>query len=507
MTFSCEKLRNSCSFDKKLYQKIAIATFIIGFITHGFCYLNTMYSHDALAAINQNTDFAWKISIGRFMQLANIYLRGPVVLPFVIGVLSLLWLSIAIYFIVVLLGFRTMPAVYVSVAVLTTNTSLTLTNASYIHESDSFMLALLFAVLAVYAFDKFKYGFIASVCCLVVSCGFYQAYLAAAVVLFMLMLLRDILNGMESKAVIQKSAASVATLLAGTALYYIAYKLVLLLFGISAASSYNSLEGAAGFLSFDWGALLLQSYQALAEYLYNPFALNEALILIANAVLVCITLAMLCAVVKANQLSKMNVLLFFLILLLLPQGFAVVSFLSNGVLTDTMMFQYGFLYLLPLLLLVHCKRRCEAVQVLALVMIGVVSFQNYVFANTAYVQKELAYERTLSAVTRVLTEMESLDGYVQGELPVAFVGIFSSDYEIPKLDEIDGAGMSYDYATDRAASLRSYLKYVMAYDLIYLSDEEIADIAQTQVVQEMPSFPDDGYCQVIDGVIVVKLSD
>lgn len=182
-----------------------------------------MYSHDSLVAINQNTTIYWKLGIGRFMQLVNIYLRGPMVLPWVIGALSLVWLSIAIYFMVRLFDFKTDIAVYAVVLLLTTNISLTLTNATFIHEADSFMLALLFAVLSVYLFDQFKYGWCVAPCFIVVACGFYQAYLSAAVVLFMLVLIRDILRNMPSVAVLKKSIVAVLVLLAGTALYYLTY--------------------------------------------------------------------------------------------------------------------------------------------------------------------------------------------------------------------------------------------------------------------------------------------
>ncbi len=505
--FSRDTWAKLLPFDKKLFQKIIISTFIIGMLTHGFCYLNMMYSHDSLAAINQNTDFAWKISIGRFLQLINIYLRGPMVLSWVIGVLSLLWLAIAICFLVQLLGFTSSVAIYATVGLLATNTALTLTNASYIHEADSFMLALLFAVLAVYTFDKYRYGFLLSPLLLVACCGFYQAYLAAAVVLFMLVLLRDILQGAPSVAVLKKSAASVAVLLVGTALYYLVYKLTLLVFGLSAPDSNNSIEVATGALSFDWPVLLAQAYQEVADYFFSPFALNPAPTLVTNALLVALTVFLLVCFLCQRNVSWGGKGLFLLILAVLPLGLACVGFLSNGRLTDLMKYQYAFLHLLPILMLLHSKYEQSALRMAAFVLVLVVVFQNYTYANTAYLRKELAYQRTLSAVTRVIVEMEDVEGYQYAETPVAIVGNFSDDYSIPKLNEASGIGMYYNYSADRAASLRSYFKYVLAYDIDYLSDEEIAEIGLSDAVQAMPSYPDAGYCQIIDGVLVVKLAD
>ncbi len=505
--FSRDTWAQLLPFDQKLFQKIIISTFIVGLITHGFCYLNMMYSHDSLAAINQNTDFAWKISIGRFLQLINIYLRGPMVLSWVIGLLSLLWLAIAIYFLVQLLGFTSPMVVYATVGLLATNTALTLTNASYIHEADSFMLALLFAVLAVYVFDQYRYGFLVSPLLLVACCGFYQAYLAAAVVLFMLVLLRDILQGAPSAAVLKKSGVSVAVLLVGTTLYYLVYKLTLLVFGLSAPDSNNSIEVATGALSFDWAALLAQAYQEVAVYLFSPFVSNPAPTIVANALLVAMVLWLLVCLLRKGEISWASKGLFLLILAVLPIGLACIGMLSGGRLTDLMKFQYVFLYLLLILMLMHSKYAQSFLRPLALALVFVVVFQNYVYANTAYFKKELAYERTLSAITRVIVEMEDVEGYQYAETPVAIVGNFSNDYEIPKLDDMDGAALSLDYSAERAASLRSYFKYVLAYDIDYLSDEEITDIGLSEAVQAMPSYPDAGYCQIIDGVLVVKLDD
>ena len=47
----------------------------------------------------------------------------------------------------------------------------------------------------------------------------------------------------------------------------------------------------------------------------------------------------------------------------------------------------------------------------------------------------------------------------------------------------------------------------MGYPLALVSEEETETLAESEAVQAMPVFPNKGYCQLVDGVMVIRLSE
>ena len=48
---------------------------------------------------------------------------------------------------------------------------------------------------------------------------------------------------------------------------------------------------------------------------------------------------------------------------------------------------------------------------------------------------------------------------------------------------------------------------MMGYPLELVSQEEAEALAESDAVQAMPVFPNKGYCQVVDGIMVIRLSE
>ena len=72
--------------NKKQLLFTIVATFIIGFTVHGFCYFNGLLSHDSLL-VNAAEDYMHQFEIGRFMQPVYLSIRGNIVIPSVIGLI------------------------------------------------------------------------------------------------------------------------------------------------------------------------------------------------------------------------------------------------------------------------------------------------------------------------------------------------------------------------------------------------------------------------------------
>ena len=133
-----------------------------------------------------------------------------------------------------------------------------------------------------------------------------------------------------------------------------------------------------------------------------------------------------------------------------------------------------------------------------------------VFSNTAYLRKQVEFDSTVAAVNRIVMTMEQTDGYVAGETPVAWVGdLGRSDAVVYRdgLGELRGYGVSGNYAIGHYSTVKPFFTQVMGYPLALVSEEEAGALAGSDAVQAMPVFPNKGYCQLVDGVMVIRLSE
>ena len=83
---------------RKKLLNIFIYTAIIALFAHGYRFLNNLYTSDALVEVFQD-DIYYQRSLGRFMQPLIMVTRGVICSPWLIGCLSIVLLTLSVYFI------------------------------------------------------------------------------------------------------------------------------------------------------------------------------------------------------------------------------------------------------------------------------------------------------------------------------------------------------------------------------------------------------------------------
>lgn len=180
-------------FSKRV-KNIALFPLIFLVLIHGYRYFSPLYSHDSLA-FSAQTDAAWKISLGRFMQPIYWKFRGQIAAPYIIGMLTYVWLTLSVYGVSDLLNIRSGVAQFLLAGSMTGSLALVSSNAAYIHESDTFMLALFLSVLAAWICLKSRKKLkIITPVLLMISVALYQAYIQVYVVLVMIWAIMQILE-------------------------------------------------------------------------------------------------------------------------------------------------------------------------------------------------------------------------------------------------------------------------------------------------------------------------
>ena len=135
------------------------AVFLFGLLAHGYAFTNFTVSHDSLNEMFLSGDIRyaagsvadWKISLGRFLYPAyRTVFSGGAGTPWLSGILSLVWVSLAVYLVSRLFSVDNALLLAVIGALFVTNVSYSALAATYIYDLDGDMLAMLLAVCAAY---------------------------------------------------------------------------------------------------------------------------------------------------------------------------------------------------------------------------------------------------------------------------------------------------------------------------------------------------------------------
>lgn len=137
-----------------------------------------------------------------------------------------------------------------------------------------------------------------------------------------------------------------------------------------------------------------------------------------------------------------------------------------------------------------------------------------IFCNTCYYSLALSYETSYALANRITAKIEMLDEW-DGNMPVFFVGNFG----ITNPNDTDTKPMLHDEVkTATGISLKDYIYYNPYLLQIFINDyigvklpltsnEKRVEILSNEKVKEMPCYPEKGFIDICDGVIVVKLSN
>lgn len=508
-TESFQKLKGKI---KPEWKTAFIGALVIGLLIHMPVMLSDIPNHDGLDSMYFDQNM---ITSGRWFLTIACGFSSYYTLPWVIGLLGLLFLAAAAAALTELLELKgTVPILLVS-GLLVSFPALASTFA-YVFTLDGYMLALLLAVLSVLLTKKYRFGFVWGGICLAFSMGTYQAYLSAAMLLCVYCILEICMEKNSWKYKLKQSVRYLYMGMIGAGLYYVMLQVLLKIQGKELAS-YQGINGMDGGAAAQKGLLstVVQMYQDFAAFtvkgnvLFNsPLSLLAVCLIVISCVL---TLAYLCFWRKWWK----NPMFFGIIALLvlgLPFATNVILLVSPDVTYHLLMRYQWVLYLILGVAFVNrygAALSGKGVSLQWIVSIGafVLIFHYGVTDNIGYSNLEKRYEKTYAYCVRLLDRMEQTEGYYQG-IPVAIVGVVG-DEPFPVTD-ITGdvtsnmIGLSGDSLLYTGKNYELFMKHYLGATLNFLPVEEVQEIYYSEEYVEMESFPGKNSTRVVDGVLYVK---
>lgn len=495
--------------EKNRFTTIFLATFLWGLAAHGYALLNFTISHDSLnefwlfqqIGYYDGTATQWKISLGRFMvPVYQLLFRGQTVAPWYSGMLALVWIALAVWVTAWVFDIRERWLLIFTCGIFTVNLSVVALTATFLHDLDADLFAVLAAVCAVLFWKRGTWRQLFAIPMLVIVLGIYQSMISVYISFVIFLCILRLANGDQVKAVFPDGLRAIGLMAVGGVLYLLLSKAACALVGLSLTSQENGLANMLGGDSSIIALLITTFTSWLSLFAIEAPRING----IFNALLFLAAFLLVVDILRSKQLPTANKVLILLLGLLLPFGANVSAFLNNGEVHLLMLYAAWLLYLLILLLCRRVSGRKPKVLLLCGLLIGLVLFSNIRFSNQLYTRKDQERQATLSLMTRVTDRIEQTEGYVPGETEVAILGA-------PEVEPLSGYDQTYEITGAIFSTPITNEDFYDAYfttvlqNPIHLCDSQRREALAAQA-QALPAFPAAGCITWIDGTLVIRLS-
>lgn len=461
----------------------------------------------------------WELSIGRWFWYYLSKLRFGIAIDPVISIISLSIFVIGFLILADLMGAKERLLIYVAGAAFIC-TPLVCIDLSYRYMSPTFATAFLLSVLCVYISLKVKSIYVAipvAGLVLSLSLGSYQAYLGVACVIVLAYLIRLLFSEESVKTCLLTILRPVVSIILGGILYII-------LLNIHLAKNHVEMAGYKGASNYSL-LYMLKSFPKTFGGMYQVFhySLNEAICRfnrLGKFYITYIMVAMFAAlliyfIVKLIKKDILKIVLIIASFLLLPVAAFAVRFITVDADVSIQM-TAGFFLIIPALLFALPFSFEKPVREKVIVWVCAVMVMIFAYGGFYQVQTDQAamYEgkqSTLTIANAFIQKTIDLD-LCDSQYTYCIIGspIGSQLYYVDEatyganIYSVFGAWWA-DYFSEMSwdGVLHSY----MGLNLNLVNEAQYNMIIQSEAAKDMPVFPQEGSVEVINDIVVIKVSE
>lgn len=492
---------------ERQYKLAFFTALLFGLFAHMYMIVNKLPNHDYVYNIH-NDQFSWPLSLGRWFLHITTGMSSYFILPWVNGLLAILYASVSAAVIVAVLEIKNPVPVILCGGLLVTYPSFADT-MGYMFLVDGFLFAMLLASIGVWFWHRKNnaFGIVGLAICIALAVGCYQAYLSFAIMLILIRLILDMVeNRYQNKELLKRGARALSGGALGVALYYVGL-MIMMRMNHTGFSDYMGMDsvsvpGISKLLS-----TLKKDTIAFAEAFIggnSDFTAFEIL----NMVFAVAFLALLVGVSIRQKLyrRKLQAALTVLACLLFIPAAYVFDFLSEEV-----VYRYLMLYSLVLIYMLFIKLADTYLRGwpadACAVLIAVIVFNFAVISNIAYLNLEYCWEQTYATAVRMQERITMLDGFdkdyhlmVTGTIPTEERGWLLD--RIPYMPGVDDVNLMRN---------QTFIIVILADDLGMrlegVDPDEKERVLASPEYAEMACWPSADSVKIIEDVIVIKLSE
>jgi len=510
----------------KKYKICFLSGTVVGWLTHFYMLTHKLPNWDD---INQVDSLGLTTQIGRWMLEPLRYFGGRASNPAVHGALFIAFISLAACFVLAALELESTTSAVLIPAVMVTFPS-TVSIMTFMFTAHMYAMGICLFCMSAYLLKKYKWGFIPAGVCIVLGLAIYQPFVSVAISLMLLVLIRMGIEGTKFGKLVKNGCIYAFTLGISTYIYIIIAHII---FPDMGNMEYGGVDTMGQLVLSEIPRNFGRVYKRVLEYfVISPYAYITPSMKLLN-ITICLlvfVLAVICVI--KNKMWKRGLELAFVCLMtfLLPFAMGFVYFMApEAPFSTIMIYAYSMLTVFLVLLteidfkdVVIDKTRSINCGYLAGILSSAICsiavicicYSGYLIDSQAYFRMSISYERVYAYYNRILSQVESTEGYANGD-NVVLLGEFyykdnPSPVEIPifnseGLRELSGVALENGLITSGVR--KNFIETYVGFDMGNVSNDTGMMLAETPEYKKMPIYPAKGSIAKINDVWVVKLCE
>lgn len=506
---------------------IMISTFIFGLAAHGMVFLNKYCVHDDVSMFNHlgGTFSSGRWLLGLFeIHFYDWFQSNQYTTPWSHGLLCLIYIAIAIYLYVDILQINS-KGLCILLSGIVVSFPMFAALYGYMFDAPYYMLAFFLSVVGGYIICKYEkniWALIAGMLILACSMGLYQSYIPNTLSLFSLYFIRYIKKDwVDLKSAVKKGAYLCMSMVGSFVIYMLLQKMFYHIYSVG-------LTDNQGISSWGYEGMVAYVYRIIyaIEYFFNPkdvlgsaspFQFRGMLlyrIIVALVSGLCVFKIVVYCKSKKWRISR--VICYCLSVCTFPLCAEFIFVMCNPQIVHILM-TFGMImpffglalvmedFLYTDLLTDGVGRWLKnSLYAFSAVVLALMLVANIRYDNISYLKAELDQSRAISYFTTLITKIKSTSGY-KDEYPVAYINAGSiSDESLHNIQCFEEIRIQPWVGTVDTVNDYVWWEYMELWCGYGPAQADASAFIENPIVQNMPSYPDDGSIMVIDNVIVVK---
>lgn len=514
--------------NKKENAKIIGYTFAAGIVIYLRLITQWLTNADGVwVGLVAKRDYSWENALGRYGLGYVGKLKGFFVYPALQTVFNLFLVSVAALILFELFEMKKVVWGVLTGLLLVCSPSLCST-LTYYYTSDAYVTAWLLSILFVWILVKCQkiWGIVAAAALLAISLTMYQAYVGTAITLCLLYLLFLVLcKNSEWKRILICAARFAGAGVLGILVYLGSYKVFCMVKGVVPVSD-RGFDSMGQIPVGDMGALIGRCYKAFYDYFLTDNLYNNSWHFRGKTNLVAIFI-LLAVVILAMAFGKLyreirKMILAVVLLLCIPLAFMSIVIMAPEAsvydVTGILMLPHmNFLFVFLMVVAVSFPGSEKTGVVLQWISAAACCMTVYILVLYTQIFQncmEMDLHRTYSLAERIVERVEALPEYETGI--TLLIGGRAENGNYPRPYEemyyvTQGTAAVYGYMWDSLNGQQNcwiaFLGQYLGVQYSVCSNDMALEIMSSQEYKDMPYFPKDNSIKVINGCVVVKLSD
>ncbi len=505
-------------------KRIAFITAIlVGIITHLTMITEMIMSQDGLwNSIAYSRAGTWELTLGRWGIELIERLNSFIAIPTISVISCIIIMAITAVILVELFDLKSKISIIFTSAMLVLTPTFTAT-VLYIYTSFAycfnFMISTL-VILFLYKFKNRKLGFLFASICFMLSLSIYQSYIGVTIGLCLMISIIYILrNEKNLKEILKNILVTALSVIVGGIMYVLATKVLLSISGLEFAEYKGSENISILNILLNLKTSIVQTYKDFAmfflgdEIVYNSNYKREIYYFIFFIAFMILSIIAIVSIKRDKKDKIIRSILVILGLIILPISLNIIDILVP---TSEM---YALTAVQMILIIPFSFAIFEIIDKgilikwIAIISCVFIMWTYYMADNTSYAALKLTYNQAYSTTMRIMDRIENTTNYTK-DTPILFGGIVGNN-NYPRTSNL------YSYTIGsivnnvvfhgtyggQLGTWSSFIRIFYGMDVTFCNENVYRAIVTGEEYKKMEIFPSPNSVKVMDGIVVVKLSE